>query len=308
MRIAVLDDYQGVFRTLDAARRLEGHEVVTFSRALRGDALCAALEGFDAVVLTQQRTAMPRAVVERLPASLRFVAQTGRNTGHLDLDALAARGVKVLAAGLGDPAAPAELTWALILASRRQLVPEVNALRAGRWQVSLGSTLQGKTLGVWAFGRIGSRVAEVGRAFGMRVVCHGREGSLARACAAGFEVMPDRGAFFAACDVVSLHLPLAPETRGLVRAQELAAMKREALLVNTSRAGLLEPGALAAALEAGRPGFAALDVFDEEPAPAEEPLLALPNVLATPHLGYVTREAFELYFAAALDALLSEVG
>jgi D-3-phosphoglycerate dehydrogenase len=308
MRIAVLDDYQDVFRTLDAAKRLAGHEVVTFSRALRGDALCAALDGFDAVVLTQQRTALPREAVERLPASLRFVAQTGRSTGHLDLDALAQRDVKVLTAGLGDPAAPAELTWALILASRRHVVQEANALRSGRWQVGLGSTLQGKTLGVWAFGRIGSRVAEVGRAFGMRVVCHGRAGSLDRAKAAGFEVMPDRAAFFGACDVVSVHLPLTPGTRGLVRAQDLAAMREDALFVNTSRAGLLEPGALLDALSRGRPGFAAVDVFDEEPTPADEPLLSLPNVLATPHLGYVTRESHEAYFGATLEALAAALG
>lgn len=304
MRVAVLDDYQDVFRTLTAARRLAGHEVVTFRHPLRGEALCAALEGFDAAVLTQQRTALPREVVARLPRSLRFIAQTGRGTSHLDLAALAARGVQVLAAGLGDPAAPAELTWALLLASRRHLVAEVNALRAGTWQVSLGATLAGKTLGVWAFGRIGARVAEVGRAFGMRVVCHGREGSLARARAAGFEALADRPAFLGACDVLTLHLPLTPETQGLVGPDALACLRPGALLVNTSRAGLLAPGALLAGLRAGRPGFAALDVFDEEPPPAGDPLLAQPNVLATPHLGYVTRESYELYFGAALDALV----
>lgn len=304
MRIAVLDDYQDVFKTLAAARKLDGHEVVTFKQALRGDALLTALDGFGALVLTQQRTALPREAVERLPASLRLIAQTGRNTGHLDLDALHARGVKVIAAGLGDPAAPAELTWALILAHARHLVREVNALKAGAWQTSLGTTLHGKTLGVWAFGRIGSRVAEVGRAFGMRVVCHGQEGSTSRAREAGFEVVT-REALFEQSDVVTLHLPLAPGTKGIVTLKDLRRMKGTALFVNTSRAGLVQPHALRQALDEGALGGAAVDVFEEEPVEPGDALVARHDVLATPHLGYVTRESYELYFGAAIDALLA---
>lgn len=307
MRIAVLDDYQDVFRTLEAAGRLAEHQVVCFRDAVKTPAaLAARLEGFDAVILTQQRTAFPREVVEALPTSLRLISQTGRNTNHLDLEALAHRHITVVSAGLGDPAAPAELTWALILAHHRRLVPEVTALAAGTWQTGLGTTLSGKTLGVWAFGRIGARVAEVGRAFGMRVVCFGREGSLTRAKTAGFALAANREQFFAQSDVLTLHLPLTPDTRGLVTLEDLLRMKPSALLVNTSRAGLLAPGALVAALDAGAPGAAALDVFDEEPLPEGHPLLRRANVLATPHLGYVTRESYETYFGAAIEALLLE--
>lgn len=305
MRIAVLDDYQDAFRTLGAAKKLGGHEVVCFRDSVRtAPELAARLEGFDAVILTQQRTAFPREVVDALPASLRLISQTGRHTNHLDLDACARRGITVVSAGQGDASAPTELTWALILAHHRQLVPEVNALKAGTWQTSLGTGLAGKTLGVWAHGRIGSRVAEVGRAFGMRVLCFGRDASLGRARAAGFEVSPDRETFFTRSDVLTVHLPLTQETRGSITRADLARMKPTALFVNTSRAGLLAPGALEAALDGGAPGAAALDVFDEEPLPAGHPLLGRPNVLATPHLGYVTRETYEAYFSAAIDALL----
>lgn len=304
MRIAVLDDYQQVFSTLDAARLLHGHEVVTFFDSIRGAALASRLDGFDAVVLTQQRTAFPREVVDALPARLRFIAQTGRNTSHLDLEACARKNIKVVSAGVGTPAAPAELTWALILASRRNIVAEVNALHAGTWQTTVGTTLSGSTLGIWAFGRIGSIVAQAGRAFGMRVLCFGREASTTRAKAAGFEVTPTREQLFAEADVLSLHLPLSAETRGLVTASDLKIMKRSALLVNTSRSGLIAPGVLETALAAGTPGFAGLDVFDEEPLPLGNPLLANPRVLATPHLGYVTRETLESYFSSAIDVLL----
>ena len=307
MRIAVLDDYQSVFSSLDAARRLQGHEVVTFSDSVRGLALASRLAGFDAVLLTQQRTAFPREVVEALPPSLRFIAQTGRNTSHLDLEACAQRNLEVVCAGVGTPAAPAELTWALILASRRHLVAEVNALAAGRWQTTVGTTLAGSTLGIWALGRIGTVVAHAGRAFGMRVLCFGREASATRAKAAGFEVASSREQLFAEADVLSLHLPLSAETRGIVTIDDLRRMKASALFVNTSRAGLIAPGALEEALDSGSPGAAALDVFDEEPLPAGNTLVARPNVLATPHLGYVTHETLERYYAGAIEALLAKL-
>ena len=295
MRIAVFDDYQGAFQGLSAARKLAAHQVVSFPDAVRTpEAIAARLEGFDAVLLTQQRTAFPRAVVDALPASLRFVAQTGRGLGHLDLDAFARRGITVLSGGQGDAHAPAELTWGLILGSRRHLVTEARALQAGAWQTTVGRELVGQTLGVWAFGRIGARVAEVGRAFGMRVLCFGRESSTARARAAGFEVAAHKAQLFEESDVLTLHLPLLPETRGVVGSEDLRRMKRDALLVNTSRAGLLVPGALETALDEGAPGAAALDVFDEEPLPLGHPLRAHPAVLATPHLGYVTGRTLEV--------------
>lgn len=305
MRIAVLDDYQSAFGRLGAARRLVDHEVVTFADSVTGQGLVERLHGFDAVVLLQQRTSLPRDVVERLD-TVCFVSQTGRNTGHLDLLALAERDIDVSAGGAGSPAATAELTWGLILSSLRHLPAEVAGLRAGHWQGSVGTAVHGRTLGIYGFGRIGSRVAAVGQAFGMRVVCWGREGSRARAQQAGYEVAQSREALFAEADVLCLHLVMSEETRGVVTADDLALMKPGALFVNTSRAALVEPGALAAAVAAGRPGRAAVDVFDVEPVlGATDPLLALPGVTATPHLGYVEWDVLEGLYGVAVDQLLA---
>ena len=305
MKVAVLDDYADAFRTLPGAERLAGHEVVAFPDSVTGDALVERLDGFDAVVLLQQRTALPRAVVDRL-TTVRLVSQTGRNTCHLDLDALAARGIVVSAGGAGGPNATAELTWALVLAAQRHLPEEVAALRAGRWQSTVGIGLHAKTLGIYGLGRIGSLVAEVGRAFGMRVVVWGRDGSLERATEAGYAAAASREDFFRECDMLCVHLPLNAETTGLVTAEDLALMKPDALFVNTSRAGVVAPGALVAALEAGRPGRAAVDVFEHEPVlGASDPLLALPTVTATPHLGYVERDVVTALYDAAVDQVLA---
>ena len=305
MRVAVLDDYASAFARLPAAARLEGHEVVSFAESVTGDALAERLDGFDAVILLQQRTAVPRDVVERL-TTVRLLSQTGRNTSHLDVAACAERGITVSAGGAGGPQATAELTWALILAALRHLPAEVQRLRAGQWQASVGTGLHAKTLGVYGFGRIGSLVAEVGRAFGMRVLVWGREGSLARATEAGYAAAASRAAFFAECDVLSVHLPLVSETTGIVTAADLALMRPDALFVNTSRASIVAPGALASALEAGRPGRAAVDVFEVEPVlDAADPLLALPNLTATPHLGYVEWDVLERLYDAAVDQVLA---
>ena len=305
MRVAVLDDYAGAFARLPAAGRLEGHEVVSFADSVTGDALAQRLDGFDAVILLQQRTAVPRQVVERL-TTVRLLSQTGRNTSHLDVDACVERGITVSAGGAGGPQATAELTWALVLAALRHLPDEVQRLRAGQWQASVGTGLHAKTLGVYGFGRIGSLVAEVGRAFGMRVVVWGREGSLSRATQAGYAAATSRAAFFTECDVLSVHLPLVPETTGIVTAADLALMRPDALFVNTSRASIVAPGALVSALEAGRPGRAAVDVFEVEPVlDATDPLLALPNVTATPHLGYVEWDVLERLYDAAVDQVLA---
>jgi D-3-phosphoglycerate dehydrogenase len=307
MRVAVLDDYADVFRSLPCAERLAGHDVVAFADSVSGADLAHRLDGFEAAVLLQQRTALPREVVERL-TTLRLVSQTGRNTSHLDLDALAAAGVVVSAGGAGGPHATAELTWALVLAAQRHLPVELAALRDGRWQSTVGTGLHAKTLGIHGLGRIGGLVAEVGRAFGMRVLVWGREGSLARAAEAGYAVASSREAFYAACDVLSVHLPLNAVTAGAVTASDLARMKPDALFVNTSRAGIVAPGALVAALQAGRPGRAAVDVFETEPVlGASDPLLALPTVTATPHLGYVERDVIAGLYDAAVDQVLAFV-
>jgi D-3-phosphoglycerate dehydrogenase len=305
MRVAVLDDYAGAFERLPAAARLEGHEVVWFADSVTGAALAERLDGFDAVILLQQRTAVPRDLVDRL-TTVRLLSQTGRNTSHLDVAACTERGITVSAGGAGGPQATAELTWALILAALRHVPEEVHRLRSGQWQGSVGTGLHAKTLGVYGLGRIGSLVAEVGRAFGMRVLVWGREGSLARATEAGYAVASSRAAFFAECDVLSVHLPLGADTTGIVTAGDLAVMKPDALFVNTSRAAVVAPRALVAALEAGRPGHAAVDVFETEPVlGASDPLLALPNVTATPHLGYVEWDVLARLYDAAVDQVLA---
>ena len=309
MKIAVIDDYQNAFRTLRCYAKLKGHEVVVYNDTEKDPTrLAERLKDADAVILTQARSPFPRALIERLP-KLRLVSQTGRSTGHIDIDACTEHGVVVSAAGFATPHPTAELTWGLILAALRHIPYEVRRLREGHWQSTLGVCVQGKTLGIYAYGRIGSLVAHAGRAFGARVVCWGREGSLARAKEAGYEVAESRSAFFAESDILSLHLPLNSETRGIVTGEDLARMRPSALIVNTSRAGIIAAGALVEALKAGRPGFAAVDVFEDEPVlGAAHPLLKMDNVVATPHLGYVERENYEIYYGIVIDQILAYAG
>ena len=304
MHIVIPDDYQDCVRRLDCFTKLSGHEVTVYHDTVKDvDALAQRFKEADALVLTRERTAITAALLDRLPR-LRLISQTGKVGRHVDLAACTARGVAV-AEGSGHGGATAELTWALVLASRRHLVPEVNRLRAGGWQHTLGQQLRGQRLGVWSFGRIGSQVAHYGRTFGMEVWVWGREGSTAQARADGFEVAPSRAAFFAESDVVSLHIRLTPDTTAIVKGEDFARMKASALFVNTSRAELVECGALVAALERGRPGFAAVDVYEDEPVAADYPLLALPNALCTPHLGYVERDNYEAYFGIAFDNIVA---
>lgn len=305
MKIAVIHDYADAFRKTAAAARLKGHELHVDTGARTDlDNLAEA----EALVLTQQRVRVTRELLGRLPR-LKFISQTGRNLYHLDLAACSERGI-VISAGAPAAKSPysrtAELAWGLIIASLRHLPYEVARLKAGHWQSSVGAGLAGKTLGVYAFGHIGAAVARVGKAFGMNVTCWGREGSTSRARAEGFAVAPDREAFFESADVLSLHLPANPQTRGIVTASDLARMKPDALLVNTSRASIIAEGALVQALRRGRPGFAAVDVYEEEPVVgADHPLLELPNALCTPHLGYAERDTLEAMYAVAVDQLLA---
>jgi D-3-phosphoglycerate dehydrogenase / 2-oxoglutarate reductase len=291
MKIAVIDDYQNAFRSLKSFDKLAGFDVAVFHEPARDEAaLLEQLKGADAVILTMQRTAMPRSVLEKLP-DLKLISQTGRNTGHIDLAACKERGIIVSAGGSGGPNPTAEMAWALILSALRHLPQEVQALKDGQWQTTLGTGLSGRTLGVYAYGRIGSIMARVGQAFGMNVVCWGREGSLSRAREAGFKVASSREEFFEQADVLTLHLQLNKETQGIV---------------NTSRAPIIEAGALVAALKADRPGAAAIDVYEKEPVlDGNHPLLKMPNALCTPHLGYVERETYETLFGAAIDQILA---
>lgn len=306
MKIAVLDDYQNAFRTLKCFPKLSGHEVVVFTDPETDiGRLAERLKDADAVVLTQQRSSFPRALIEKLP-NLKLIGQTGRAATHVDLEACSERGIVVSAGGSGNPNATAELTWGLILSALRNLPFEVKRLREGHWQSTLGTGVNDKTIGIYAYGKIGSIVAAVGRAFGARVVCWGREGSTGRAKAAGFEVARSREEFFAESDILSLHLPLNKDTRGIVTRDDLSRMKPTALIVNPSRAGLFAPGALVEELRAGRPGMAAVDVYEQEPViGADHPLLKMDNVTCTPHLGYVTREGYEEYYAVVVDDIVA---
>jgi D-3-phosphoglycerate dehydrogenase / 2-oxoglutarate reductase len=306
MKVAVLDDYQDAFRTLKCAARLKGHEVTTYHDTVKDPAkLAERLNGHDAAILLQQRTPIPRAVVEKL-TRLKLLSQTGRNANHIDLAACTEKGILVCGTGAGAVNHTAELTWGLIFSSLRHIPEEVQRLKAGKWQTTVGTTVAGRTLGVYAYGRIGSIVAKAGRAFEMKVVCWGREGSTGRAKADGFEIAASREAFFESADIVSLHIPLNKETRGIVTHADLARMKPTALIVNTSRGPIIEKGALERALKEGRPGSAALDVYDDEPVlGGDHPLLKMDNAVCTPHLGYVDRDTYEKYYGGAVDAILA---
>ena len=306
MKIAVIDDYQDAFRSLECYARLKDHEVAVFHDTEKdASKLAARLKDSEALILTQQRTPFPRALAERLP-KLKLISQTGRNANHIDVAVCTEKGIVVSAAGAGVPNPTAELTWGLILSAMRRIPQEVQRMKEGQWQGSVGTSVVGKTLGIYAFGKIGSLVAKIGQAFGMRVVCWGREGSTAKAREAGFEVAASREAFFAQADIVCLHIPLNKETRGIVTAEDLAHMKPAALIVNTSRAALIAEGALVAALEKGRPGLAAVDVYEDEPVlNRSHPLIGMDNVICTPHLGYVEKGTYEAYFGAAIDNILA---
>jgi D-3-phosphoglycerate dehydrogenase len=297
VRVVVMEDYQRAVERLRCFALVTEHDVAVRSVRPPGLAERAAQIGdAEALVLIRERTPIDEPLLALLP-HLRVICQTGRGTPHIDIEACTRRGVAVCT-GSGSPYAPAELTLALMLTSARCLVEDAVALRSGVWQTTIGRELHGKVLGIVGYGGIGALVARYGAALGMHVLAWGRAGSLERARADGHEAEADLDALCARSDVVSLHLKLSPETRGLMSARHLALMKPDALLVNTARAGLLERGALDAALAAGRPGSAAVDVFDEEPA-TDDPLVRNPAALATPHLGYVTWETYESYFEQA---------
>lgn len=305
MNITVLDDYQDVVRMLRCFAMLDGHRVTIWNDHTKDTALLAERLGdTEALVLIRERTPIRAPLIERLPA-LRLISQRSVYP-HIDIDACTRGGVIVSSnLGEGKPSyATAELTWGLILAAMRRIPQEMIAMRAGRWQSTMGLGLRGRTLGILGYGRIGAVVAGYGRAFGMEVLAWGREASIARARADGHAVAASQTELFERADVLSLHLRLIDATRGSITAEDLARMKPDALIVNTSRAGLIAPGALEAALRAGRPGMAAVDVYEEEPLPAGgHPLLSMDNVVCTPHLGYVERNAYETQFTEIFEQI-----
>jgi D-3-phosphoglycerate dehydrogenase len=306
VRVAILDDWFETIPTLPSFAKLAGHDVVVFHDHVEDvDVLAERLQGVEALVLIRERTPIRRELLERLPA-LKLISQRSVYP-HIDVDACTEFGVALSTDLHAVPSyATAELAWTLALAASRQIPEQVASLKAGAWQAGVGTTLRGKTLGVLGYGRIGRLVAGYGEAFAMDVLAWGREASRTAAAADGRRVAESQQDLFERADVLSLHVRLTPETRGLVSRADLARMKPSSLLVNTSRAELIEPGALVGALRAGRPGMAAVDVFESEPvSDPSHPLLALPNVLATPHIGYVTREEWEIHFSVIFEQVLA---
>jgi D-3-phosphoglycerate dehydrogenase len=302
MRIAIPDDYQDVVHRLKCYERLRGHDVIRFKEPARNlDELAERLRGAEVIVAIRERVAFPRPLLERLAPQLKMISLVGRYSKVIDAEACKALGIELATGTLASPIAPAELTIALILASRRNVVIEAGRMQRGELPSTMSHRLRGGTLGIYALGTIGALVAPIGPALGMRVLVWGRQASLDAARRAGYDVAQSKEQLFEQSDVLSLHLRLNAETRGIVGAADLARMKPTALLVNTARAELIQPGALLEALKRGRPGYAALDVFEEEPVPAEHPLLHMPNVLATPHAGWAEFDTFETYFGEAFD-------
>lgn len=307
MKITILDDWFDTLRSLPCFAKLAGHEVTVYTDHVEDEVdLARRLAETEAIVLIRERTSIRAGLVDRLPR-LRLISQRSVYP-HIDVNACTRNGVLVCSNMHADTPsyATAELTWALILAAARRIPENAASLRAGEWQAAVGHTLRGKTLGIYGFGRIGAVVAGYGQAFGMEVLIWASEGSRQKAVEAGYQVASSKEAFFAETDVLTLHMRLHPATRGIVTADDLTRMKPSALLVNTSRAGLIEEGALEKALGLGKPGWAAVDVFENEPLrdPAH-PLLALPNVTATPHIGYVTYEEWDLQFADVFDQIVA---
>ena len=305
MKISILDDYHDTLRTLSCFRKLDGHDVTIWNDHVQDvDTLAKRLRDAEVLVLFRERTQIRAPLLERLP-KLKLISQRSVYP-HIDVDACTRLGV-ILSSSQhpGTPCtAAAELTWALILDSMRLIPQHIAALKKGQWQIGIGHTLRGKTLGIYGFGRIGAVVAGYARAFGMNVLVWARPATLTAARADGYATAPSKETFFAECDVISLHMRLVEATRHIVTSADLARMKPTALLVNTSRAPLIEPGALVNALRAGRPGMAAVDVFEEEPMrDPQHALLNMSNVVATPHLGYVTRDEYELQFAEIFDQI-----
>ncbi|VWD39617.1 3-phosphoglycerate dehydrogenase [Burkholderia lata] len=316
MKIAILDDYQDAVRKLNCFEMLADHDVKVFNNTVRGlGQLASRLAEVEALVLIRERTPISSQLLAKLP-NLRMISQTGRISSHIDLEACTDRGIAVLE-GTGSPIAPAELTWALVMAAQRRIPQYVANLKQGAWQQSglktsamppnfgLGQVLRGQTLGIWGYGKIGRLVAGYGKAFGMNVLIWGREHSLEAARADGYTAAESREALFEQSDVLSLHLRMHDDTRGIVKQEDLMRMKPTSLLVNTSRAELLEENALVNALSHNRPGMVAIDVFESEPILQGYSLLRMENVICTPHIGYVERESYELYFSAAFRNILA---
>ncbi|MEZ4775899.1 MAG: D-2-hydroxyacid dehydrogenase family protein [Bacteroidia bacterium] len=307
MRITFTDDYQDVIQSLDCFRLLSGHDITILHKAISDEAeLAVAMNNPEVLILNRERTPITENLLSLLP-SLKIISQTGTNSGHIDIKACKAFGVTLLE-GRGDPTAPAELTWLLIMSGLRQFPRAVEGMKDGKWQTNLGHVVKGKTIGIWSYGRIGKLVAGYAKAFGARVLIWGSEESQRRAATDGYEIAESKNSFFSTADVVSIHLRLNETTRGQITKSDLSVMKPTSLIVNTSRAELMEENVLLESLKSGRPGFAAIDVYESEPIYDKAyPLLNMPNVICSPHLGYVEKNSYELYFGMAIDNVLKYI-
>jgi D-3-phosphoglycerate dehydrogenase / 2-oxoglutarate reductase len=307
VKVSILDDYFDTLRTLDCFKKLAGHDVTVWNDHVQDvDALTERLRDTEALVLIRERTQIRTPLLERLP-KLKLISQRSVYP-HIDIETCTKLGIVVSSSQHADTPsyATAELTWGLVLAAARMIPQQVASLKAGNWQFGVGQTLRGKVFGVYGYGRIGAVVADYARAFGMKVLVWAREPALAKARADGYATAASKAAFFEQAVVISLHMRLVDATRGIVKADDLARMKPTAILVNTSRAPLIEPNALVNALRAGRPGFAAVDVFEKEPLrDVKDPLLTMDNVIATPHIGYVSRDEYELQFTDIFDQIVA---
>lgn len=306
MIIVIPDEYQDAVERLPCYALLDGHDVTRYREpAASFDQLVERLRPAEVIVAIRERVNFDRALIERLP-NLKLIALVGRNATTIDYAACTAHGVMVSRGESNSPTSPAELTVALMLASRRNIVIEAERMRRGEFPYTLSHRLRGSTLGIFGLGNIGSLVAQAGAGLGMRVLVWGQQGSARRAAEHGYAVADSKAALFEQSDVLSLHVRLRPDTRSIVGPEDLARMKPTALLVNTSRAELIAPGALLAALRAGRPGYAAVDVYEQEPIlHGEHPFLAMPNVICTPHLGWAEWDNFELYYREAFEQIVA---
>lgn len=305
MKITILDDYQSVIESLDCYSLLKEEDTeILHDTEKDPDKLASRIKDTEVLVLTRERTEISERLLRQLP-KLKLISQTGKISNHLDLDACTRHNVAV-AEGIGSPIAPAELTWALLMNTVRQIPQAIEGMKNGKWQINIGTTIHGKTLGIWGYGKIGQRIAHFAKAFGAGVLVWGSEGSRIKAVADGFEQAASKEEFFKKSDIITLHLRLTDQTTGLVKMTDLLSMKENAVLINTARAELIEKGALLDVLKGGKNIFVGVDVYENEPVydPNFE-LLHMSNVVCTPHLGYVEKKGFELYFGKAFENVIN---
>lgn len=307
MKITILDDYQNAVEKLDSFKILKGYEVQVLNYTQKDNfKLATLLKDSEIIVLIRERTQITEDLLSKLP-NLKLISQTGKKSNHLDIDACTKYKVAV-AEGIGSPVAPSELAWALIMNTVRKIPQAIEGMKLGKWQVNIGSTIKGKTIGIWGYGKIGQQIAKYAAVFGAEVLVWGSVNSRDKAVSDGFQRADSKESFFFKSDIITLHLRLNESTYGIVKKTDLELMKPTAALINTARAELVEQGALITSLKEGKPGFAGLDVYEDEPVyDTNFELLQMPNVICTPHIGYVEENSYELYFEKAFENVINYI-